>query len=579
MKSPEEKHVRLRALIVGIIFSLIFTIIGARAVYLQVFCGSWLSQKAANQYKKSLIFHGKRGTIYDAKYKEMAVSIDATSIAAYPQRIEDASTAAKALAKALKIDARMLCRKLSSNKSFVWIKRKATPKETKAVDHLKISGVDFIPEFNRFYPNRTLAAQVIGFSGIDNHGLEGIEFYYNTDLEGVTGKLKVLKDALGRGFEAEKKIVPNYSGNNLILTIDRTIQYITENALEEAVTKFSANSGMAIVMVPKTGAILALAHFPFFNPNIFNDFGKELWRNRIITDPFEPGSTMKVFSVAAAIESGVCTPNSIFFCENGEYKIGNNIIHDATHAYGWLSLQQIIKYSSNIGVTKVCEMVGPETFYKTLQGFGFGAKTGIDCPGETNGCLMPYKKWSDMDAGAISFGQGISVSALQLITATSSIANGGIIMKPYIVQAVTDHNGRLVKNFGPKKIRRVISARTANTMVMMMRSVVQEGGTGVEAALEGYSVCGKTGTAQKINEKGKYTKGKYTASFIGFVPADNPELSIIVVIDEPQRAHYGGIVAAPAFKKIALETLDYMDITPQEITDRLIVSRGNEATG
>jgi cell division protein FtsI (penicillin-binding protein 3) len=423
-----------------------------------------------------------------------------------------------------------------------------------------------------------LSAQTLGFTNIDDHGIEGIEFYYDAHLRGPTSKFTVLKDALGRGFDAEKRRVSKFRGNNLILTIDSTIQYIAEKALEEAVTEFSAKSGMAIIMAPKTGAILAMAHFPFFNPNAFNGFDKKLWRNRTITDPFEPGSTMKIFSAAAALESGNAFPNSIFYCENGAYKIGQEVVHD-TRPYGWLSLQQIIKHSSNIGAVKVSEITGPESLYKTLRDFGFGSKTGIDCPGETSGSLSPFKQWAKIDAGTISFGQGISVSALQLASAASAIANEGLLMKPYIVQAITDQNGRLLKSFEPRIARRVVSEKTARTLVRIMQTVITKGGTGVKAAIEGYSVCGKTGTAQKIDEKGEYSDGKFISSFVGFAPAEKSEVAILVVIDEPQDQHYGSIVAAPVFKKIAHKILSYMNIPPKSKTNRLIVSLGNEARG
>ncbi|MCP4682001.1 MAG: penicillin-binding protein 2, partial [Desulfobacterales bacterium] len=280
-------------------------------------------------------------------------------------------------------------------------------------------------------------------------------------------------------------------------------------------------------------------------------------------DPFEPGSTMKIFLAAAALEAGYCTSNSIFYCEDGTYRINRNLIHD-THAHGWLSLQQIVKYSSNIGTVKIAEGIGKNTLYNTLRAFGFGQKTGIDCPGETAGILSPHSRWTRMDTSAIAFGQGISVSAIQLITAASAIANDGVLMQPYIVKAITDTNGGLVKNFTPKPIRTVISPGTARTVRRIMKTVITEGGTGVKAALEGYSVGGKTGTAQKINENGKYAKDKYVASFIGFAPVETPEVVTLVVINEPMDEHYGGIVAAPAFKKIVHETLVYLDVTPQQ---------------
>ncbi len=570
------KQMKFRVIIVGIAFTLFFTIIGVKAMYLQILCRSWLSEKAANQYEVSLKSSGKRGTIYDRNLREMAVSIDVTSIAAHPPQIKNPEAAAKSLAKALKIDRKVLSKRLTSEKKFVWVKRKVTPKEAETVRNLNIDGLDFLREHKRFYPNKTLASQVVGFTDIDDNGLEGIEFYYNDELKGAVTQYTVLRDAHGRGFEAENITGSSSSGKNLVLTIDSNIQYIAEKNLAETVTKFSAKSGMAVVMATGTGAVLALAHYPLLNPNALNDFDQELWRNRVITDPFEPGSTMKIFSAAAAIESGSCSPSSIFYCENGAYRVGRHVVHD-THEYGWLSLQQIIKYSSNIGAIKFSTKTGSEHLFRTLHNFGFGTKTGIDCPGETGGSLASFKKWTKIDAGTISFGQGISVSALQLIAATSAIANKGIFMKPYVVQAITDNNGRLIKSFAPSKGRRVISEKTARTLTRIMQTVTTEGGTGVNAALEGYSVCGKTGTAQKISRNGGYENGKYVSSFVGFVPSEHPKVAILVVIDEPKGQHYGGTVAAPAFKNIAQKTLAYMNISPKSKTDGLIVSLGSKA--
>jgi cell division protein FtsI (penicillin-binding protein 3) len=569
------KQIKFRVIIVGIAFTLFFTIIGAKAMYLQIFCRSWLSEKAANQYEVSLKSSGKRGTIYDRNLREMAVSIDVTSIAAHPPQIKNPKAAAKSLAKALKINRNVLAKRLTSEKKFVWIKRKVTPKEAETVRNLNIDGLVFLSEHKRFYPNKTLASQLIGFTDIDDNGLEGIEFYCNDDLKGADSRYTVLRDAHGRGFEAENTAGSDSSGKNLVLTIDSNIQYIAETTLAETVTKFSAKSGMAVVMATGTGAVLALAHFPFLNPNALNEFDQELWRNRVITDPFEPGSTMKIFSAAAAIESGSSSPNSIFYCENGEYRVGRHVVHD-THEYGWLSLQQIIKYSSNIGAIKFSTKTGSEHLFRTLRNFGFGTKTGIDCPGETAGSLASFKKWTKIDAGTISFGQGISVSALQLIAATSAIANKGIFMKPYVVQAITDRNGRLIKSFAPSEGRRVISEKTAKTLTRIMQTVTTEGGTGVNAALEGYSVCGKTGTAQKIGNNGTYANGKYISSFVGFVPSEHPKVAVLVIIDEPKGQHYGGTVAAPGFRNIAQKTLAYMNLSPKSKTDGLIVSLGSK---
>ncbi len=558
-------------MIIGGIFTLFLTAIGIKATYVQVFRGSWLSQKAADQYEVSYKSAGKRGTIFDRNLREMAVSIDVESIAAHPTQIERPRKIARSLSKILKMNRRVLAKKLYSKKKFVWIKRKVTPKEAEAVKKLGISGLDFIPEHKRFYPNKTLAAQLIGFTDIDDHGLEGLEFYYNDILSGSVVKYTVLRDACGRGFEAQSPAGMATSGKNIVLTIDSTIQYIAEKALAESVKEFSAKSGMAVVMDPRTGALLAMAQAPLFNPNALNDYNRKVWRNRIITDPYEPGSTMKIFSAAAAIESGSCSPSSIFYCENGAYRIGNHIIHDS-HEHGWLSLQQIIKYSSNIGAVKFSAVTGSKYLFDTLKKFGFGEKTGIDCPGETAGSLAPYQRWTTVDAGTISFGQGVSVSALQLVTAISAVANKGILMKPYAVQAITDYHGRLIKSFAPKIVRRVISEKTAGTLTRIMQTVITEGGTGVNAALDGYSACGKTGTAQKIDENGRYSNDKFIASFVGFAPVEAPKIAVLVVVDEPQKEHYGSAVAAPAFKTIAQKTLDYMNISPKKPAGKLMVS-------
>ena len=573
-----KKYIKLRVLLVGLVFMILFGVIGVKAVHLQVYRSPWLAKKASNQYEKSFISSGKRGTIYDRNLREMAVSIDVTSIAVRPAKIHQPNTASRALAKALKTDHRKIKRKLKSKSPFVWLKRQASPKETAAVQALGLDGIEFVPERNRFYPNKTLASHALGFTGLDGYGLEGIEFSYDRYLRGSDNNFTVFKDALGKVFNEEHNKDTHGDGNNIVLTIDRAIQYITENALLETVKEYSAQSGMAIVMEPQTGAILALAHAPVFNPNAYTDFKKERWRNRAITDPFEPGSTMKIFSAAAAIESGNIKASSIFYCENGAYRIGRNTVHDIKK-HGWLSLQQIIKYSSNIGAVKVSEKVGPEKLYIMFQKFGFGTRTGIDSPGETAGSLAHYKNWTTVDTGAVAFGYGISVSAIQLITAASAIANDGMLMKPYFVKAITNQSGKTLKQFQPQAVRQVISKRNARTVRNIMQTVITEGGTGINAALEGYTVCGKTGTARKLDQNGAYSDKMHIASFVGFIPAENPKLTILVVIDEPQGKYYGGTVAAPVFRRIAREALNYLNVPPPNGTKQFATSNRIEARG
>ncbi len=558
----------MRLAMIGTAFAFAIIAIGAKAVHLQVVCGSWLSSEATRQYKRSITAVEKRGSILDANLDEMALTSEGISIGAHPGKISDLSKTAGSLSKALSLNRKTLARQLSKKKSFVWVKRQASPREADRVKTLHLAGVVFVSEPIRSYPNRATAAQVIGFSGIDGKGLEGVEFYYDQDLGGGKSEFDIVTDAQGRRFGAEKKRGLTASGNTVILTIDKNIQYVTEKALESAVTDFRAKSGVAVVMDPQSGAVLSMAHFPFFNPNIYKQFARDRWRNRAITDPFEPGSTMKIFTAAAALESKACSAASIFFCENGAYKIGKNTIHD-THKHDWLSLQQIVKFSSNIGAVKVMEAMGSETLYRHLRAFGFGSKTGIDLPGETSGSLTSHKQWSPIDAGTIAFGQGIATSAIQLTNAMCAIANGGILMKPYVAQAVMDSNGQIIKRTEPRGIQRVVSGETADALKRILSTVITEGGTGQKAAVEGYTVCGKTGTAQKVGPDGRYSKEKFVSSFMGFAPLERPRVAVLVLVDEPTVKRYGGTVAAPAFKEIVIKTLDYLDVAPTETADHL----------
>ncbi len=558
-RQPEQKKILIRCVLIGCCFFLALGVVAAKAVYVQLFQGPWLYRQAWEQLESSYQGVGRRGTIYDRNRRKLAVSLKVPSIVAYPREVEDPQAAAKALARPLGLKSAGLKKVLTSERSFVWVKRMATPQEAEAVEALGLKGIGFVPEFSRFYPHKSLAAQTIGFTGIDGNGLEGVEFAYDDKLRGRETKFIGLKDARGRWFDAEKSIAPDAAGNDLVLTIDRTIQHITEEALEAAVTTHQAKSGLAVVMEPKTGAILSMAQSPGFNPNRFHAFEKDLWRNRVITDPYEPGSILKIFTAAAALESGRCTPNTLFYCEDGKYRVGRNTVHDVKD-HGWLSLQQVIKYSSNIGAVKIGERIGRETLHDFLSAFGFGRPTGISCPGETAGNLSHFRRWSRIDASAIAFGQGVSASALQLVAAVSAIANGGVLMQPYLVREIRDWNDRPIATFSPTPVRRVISPETARVLAQIMASVTDSGGSGINAALEGYPVCGKTGTAQKVSKTGGYAKGRYVSSFIGFTPMERPALAILVSLDEPGNKYYGGTVAAPAFRQIAQQSLSYLGI-------------------
>ncbi len=580
MKTVKRHTIRV-ALVSGC-FLLWLVVIAVAAGYQQLYKSAWLSHKAEVQYEQELTINGKRGAIYDSRHEVMAVSVETTSIAAYPKiynkQVADKSAAAVQLAKALRLDAKEVKRNLGGKRPFIWLKRQATPKEVAAVKKLDLKGIDFVSEYSRFYPNTTLAAQVLGFTGIDGQGLEGIESFYDKELNAAEKRVTVQRDALGRGFDTDRLAATSQTGNNLTLTIDRHIQFIAEQALAEAVTEYKGQSGMALVMEPSSGAVLAMAHYPFFNPNAYNKSNRAVWRNRAISDAFEPGSTMKIFSAAAALEDGNIRPNSIFFCENGNYRVGGHNVHD-TKPHGWLTLQQIVKFSSNIGAVKLGEQLGPQMLHDNLREFGFGRRTGIDSNGEASGSLSDYKSWTKIDAGAIAFGQGVAATALQVLSATAAIANDGVMMRPYLVQAVTDAQGRTVRETKPESLGRVVTARTAETLRAILREVVTEGGTGVKADVNGYSVCGKTGTAQKLEPGGGYAEDRYVASFVGFAPAERPAVAVLVVVDEPQGTIYGGLVAAPAFSRIVKETLSYMNVPPSNDWQKLQVSREIKING
>jgi cell division protein FtsI (penicillin-binding protein 3) len=578
MKQTDTEKRGIRTLIIGILLSLWFGVIGIRAIYLQVFHDDWLSEKASNQYERTCQLQGKRGTIYDRNYREMAVSIDATSVAARPRQIKDVNKTVTALSGILGIDKVSLTRQLSSKQPFIWVKRQVTPRETSALTDSSLAGILFQSEHQRFYPSRTLAAQVMGFAGIDGRGLEGLEFYYESYLKGGERSFTMLRDALGRGFSSAEgdEMIP--AGNNVILTIDQAVQYFVEQELADAVQNSEGKSGIAIVMSPGTGAILALAHYPVLNPNTYREYPMAVRRNRAITDPFEPGSTMKTFTAAAALEHGGLRPQDTFFCENGEFRVGGHTVHD-THPHGQLTLQQVVQYSSNIGAAKIGQQIGKKALYKTLSGFGFGEKTGIDCPGEDAGLLHSVDRWKSIDAAVIAFGQGMSVTAIQLISAVSAIANDGVLMRPFLVQAITDPNGGVIKRYLPQQVRRVISSNTAKAVSRILETVTQPGGTGTPAALDTVRVAGKTGTAQKTDETGHYAKGKYNSSFVGFFPAEKPEVCILVIVEEPKKIHYGGLIAGPAFKKIAIELMNYLNTGNERPNEKLTATLKGEING
>ena len=563
MSKNFRKKIKQRIIIIQILIVASIFLLGAKSFDIQIFKAKELTQKAENGYSRYITVKGERGQIFDRNMNKLATSIDAISITACPSKIKDPVSAAKKLSKILDINREKLQSTLSSQRMFAWVARRVPPDQANKIRQLNLNGIYFENDSKRFYPNRNLAAQVIGFTGAEDSGLEGLEYKYNSVLEGGSMKIRVKKDGNGGVLDLDKKKGAELKGKSIVLTLDKKIQFLSEQILERTIKAHQAESGLALVMRPQTGEFLSIAHFPQFNPNNFKGYDNIVFRNRAVTDAFEPGSAMKVFTAAAALETGF-TPKSIFFCEKGTYKIGTFTIHD-TKPHEWLSMNQIIKFSSNIGATKIEETIGDKALHNYLAAFGFGDKTQIECPGETSGNLISYRKWSKIDAGAISFGQGVSVSAIQLITGISAIANDGKLMKPMLIKKIISNKGKDLKVYRPETIRRVISSKSAQRVKKMMSLVVKEEGTGTKAAMDGYTVCGKTGTAQKAlkNKKG-YSKNNYTSVFAGFAPEDNPELAILVVVDEPRKQYYGGDVAAPAFKTIMAESFNYLNIPPEK---------------
>ncbi len=573
-KISANKAYQLRLLFVFIVVELLFVVCILRAFQLQILSGPDLKKMATRQHFGTIRLSPDRGTIYDRNGNQLAVSTMTLSLYAHPMKVRNKKKTARTIAKILKSKSqpyyrlrRFFYKKLRRKSSFVWLARQQEPRKVERIEKLRLRGIGSIPEPKRFYPCRSLAAQCIGYCNIDGIGLDGIELKYNKYLRGKPVRLLVARDAKGNPIITRRQeAFATSEVHHLYLTIDETIQNIVEEELLRAVVKHRAKSGMAIVMNPNTGEILAMANCPYFNPNRRPTRGTGLnrRRNRAVTDFFEPGSMFKPFLVAAALESRKYRGNETIYCENGHFRVGHHMIHDV-HPHKYLKLAEVIKYSSNIGAAKIGLSLGKNTVYNTYRKFGFGRKTGIGLPGESPGVMQSPKNLPPISLATMSFGQGIAVTALQLISAISAIANNGVLMKPYIVKKIVDAKGMPLLVNQPLRIRRVISPQTAHLITSFMIGVTSEGGTAPRAAIEGFKVAGKTGTSQKPRTDGRkgYDPTKFIGSFVGFVPADDPKITILVVIDEPKGIPYGGVVAAPAFKAMATRILRYMNITPK----------------
>jgi cell division protein FtsI (penicillin-binding protein 3) len=564
MKRKSINWFKWRIILITGLILVCFMLISGRMFQLQVLKKEELYRLAEQQHRIQIPIVPKRGTIYDSKENELAVSIEVDSVYADPRKVVDLDKTVQAIASVVPIDQKDLMKRLKKGRSFEWVQRKISPKEAEQIKSLQLPGIYFLKESRRFYPNGPLAAHVIGFVGLDSKGLEGVEYQYDSFLQGDHEMMTMVRDAHGRVIALGD--FHSKGGNrirNIILTLDKPIQHIAEMELRKAVEKWGAKGGMVIAMDPFTGKVLAMASYPSFDPNQFIQYRSKNWRNRAIADTFEPGSLFKVFLAAAAIEEKTVKPSDSFYCENGEYTIYDRTIHDHSK-HGWLTFQQVIKFSSNIGASKVGEKIGKERFYQYIKGFGFGEKTRIGLPGEEKGVIHHPRYWVPVTLSTISFGQGISVTGIQLVTALSAIANGGFLMKPSVVEKMTDEEGKPTQSFQPVAIRRVISEETSKTLSTLLKVATEKGGTGEMAVPNGYEIAGKTGTAQKPDPLlGGYSEDRYISGFMGFAPLDRPRLTLLVVIDEPQGNSYGGVVAAPVFRAIMEKALPHLNLLPK----------------
>ncbi len=563
--SPRGNH-DLRLYAVAMLGTVWALAIVAQLFHLQILRHPLLLKEARHQSDRTITVKARRGTIVDRNERPFAISVDAPSIYADPSAMSDPRETARAVGRALgysQAEQQELLGLLRQDRSFVWVKRQVDPTVARAVRELRLEGVGFEMESRRYYPKRSLLAPVLGYVGLDNQGMAGLEYMFDEDLKGRAARVSVRLDARRRPLgEVEK---PPTEGRKVTLTIDERIQHVTETALEEAVRNTGSVSGVAVVMDPRTGEVLAMSSVPSFNPNRFSNFPERDRMNRAVADAYEPGSIFKIVTAAAALQQGVVSPLELIDCGNGFIEIAGVRINDH-HVFTSLTFRDVIAKSSDIGVVRVAQRLGAEKFYGAMKSFGFGERTGIGLPGETAGLLRSTKSWSALSLPSMSFGQEVGVTAIQMASAAAVIANGGYWMKPYVVKRIEEPGGGVVREFGPVAQRKVIEPETADRVMQLLREVVISG-TGKHARVEGFEVAGKTGTAQKIDTAGRYSMIDHIASFVGFVPASRPALVILVSLDTPKGAHNeGGDVAAPLFSRIAREAVRLLAIPPDDPT-------------
>lgn len=562
---------RKRAIILNTAIAFGFLIVILRLADIMILNHERLYARAKMQQLKGEDVQVRRGTIFDRHGREMAVNLELESLYCNPAEVASVEKSAYVLSGITGKPSQAILTKLNSGGHFVWIDRKLEPEVARKVKETKIKGLGFVQDAKRFYPKGHLASHILGFVDIDNKGLEGVELKYHNALSTSGRKVMLSRDASGKTLSQGVDI--ESTGNNLVLTIDEGLQYIVEAELDRAMEKWHAAAAAAIMMDPHTGEILALANRPSFNPNYLSGSRDFERRNRAITDYYEPGSTFKIIIGAAALEEKEVSLDTPFDCSRGAIEVGRRVIHDA-HKHGLLTFKEVIQKSSNVGSVMVGMKLGKERIYRYAKAFGFGEKTGIDLPGEVSGLIRPPERWSGVSIGSVAIGQEVAVTPLQVLRAYSAIANGGLLVTPHVVSRIISPEGKTLRTF-TGETKRVLSQKTAETFKDILKTVTEEGGTAKSAAVSGNNVAGKTGTAQMMDPSTKrYSTEKYISSFVGFVPADNPKIAMIVVIYEPRGHIYGGVVAAPVFKKIAENALSYLDVPREDGPgDMLVVSR------
>jgi cell division protein FtsI/penicillin-binding protein 2 len=563
MASPSSNNARFRLYVLSGLLCLWLLAICLRLVYLQVFCYGDFERRAQHQQQRSFDLSPKRGVIYDRAGRELAMSIQVDSAFVVPSEAPDLPNTISLITRITKDDPRVVLADCRAHNTFCWAARKADAEVIERIRALNLQGVHFQKEPKRFYPKRELAAQVLGYVGTDDQGLSGLERQFNQQLQGKPGKVMISVDARKRWFASVEK--QPEAGNSLVLTIDQNIQYIAERELQRAMEETQAIAGTVIVENPRTGEILALTNRPTFNPNIRREIRNEALKDHAVSDIYEPGSTFKMVTISAGLEEKITRPDEIFDCQMGSIVINGMRIRDSK-PHGLLSVADIIAESSDVGAIKVALRLGDERFYKYIRAFGFGQQTGIELPGETRGLTKPVERWSKVSIGAISMGQEIGISPLQLASLISTIANDGVHVPPRIVagtiaaDTIVPQNAPQTIAFQPVGGTRVISSLTAAQMRQMLQGVVLHG-TGRKALLEGYSSAGKTGTAQKVDPNtGAYSKTKYVASFAGFAPINDPQIAVIVILDSAVGLHQGGQISAPVFQRITQQVLEYLHV-------------------